>query len=272
MPDENLTPRERIGSTPARHRRPLRAAGRTPWLVAAAVALVGVGIGGVAVTAGGPDGPEPGAVVLDAEALAAERADAADRADRATRESASPTPTPTPSTASPSASPTSAAPSSAAPARKATAKASTKAAPKPAKTTSAPKPAWVNPMPGAAVTSCYGPRWGTLHAGIDLALPAGTPVRAAAAGTVDKAGDVGDGYGISVVVDHGNGYLTHYAHLSQAAVAVGAKVTAGQRIGSEGSTGDSTGPHLHFEVHQGAMWNQIDPAPFMRARGVDLGC
>jgi len=126
-------------------------------------------------------------------------------------------------------------------------------------------------MSGAAITSCYGQRWGTLHAGIDLALPSGTPIHAAAAGTVTKAGDAYDGYGNSVFIDHGNGYLTHYAHQSRLAVTVGQKVKAGQVIGYEGSTGDSTGPHLHFEVHQG-MWNQVDPAPFMRARGVDLGC
>lgn len=103
--------------------------------------------------------------------------------------------------------------------------------------------------------------------------PAGRhPVRAAFGGTVTKAGDVGDGYGISVVIDHGNGYLTHYAHLSTTRVSVGEKVSTGQTIGLEGSTGDSTGPHLHFEVHQGQMWNQIDPAPFLRARGIEVAC
>lgn len=127
-------------------------------------------------------------------------------------------------------------------------------------------------MADAAITSCYGPRWGILHAGIDFALPAGTPVRAAFGGTVTKAGDVGDGYGISVIIDHGNGYLTHYAHLSTAKVSVGDQVDAGDTIGLEGSTGDSTGPHLHFEVHQGQLWNQIDPAPFLRERGIDVAC
>ncbi len=177
------------------------------------------------------------------------------------RESSTPvTPSlsPTPSPSAVSASPT--------PTRTAAAKVK----PKPKKTTK-PTPAWVDPMPGAAVTSCYGQRWGTLHAGIDLALPSGTPIRAAAAGTVTQAGDASDGYGNSVFIDHGNGYLTHYAHQSRIAVTVGQKVKAGQVIGYEGATGDATGPHLHFEVHQG-MWNQIDPAPFMRARGVDLGC
>ncbi|MER6590332.1 ribonucleoside-diphosphate reductase subunit alpha [Micromonospora purpureochromogenes] len=193
---------------------------------------------------------------------AASRAEDAARADRSARESASPaTPSASPTTAGPTASP------SATPTRKATPQ------PKPTPTrTAKPKPSWVIPMKGAEITSCYGQRWGTLHAGIDFAMPAGTPVRAAFGGTVEKAGDVGDGYGISVVVNHGNGYLTHYAHLSTAKVGVGEKVGAGETLGLEGSTGDSTGPHLHFEVHQGQMWNQIDPAPFLRARGIDVGC
>ncbi|MFI6229223.1 M23 family metallopeptidase [Micromonospora echinospora] len=236
---------------------------RTRYLVAGAAALVGLGLTGATVIAtGSDDSPAPAPVALDAQ----DRAEAAARADRADRPPVTPsatatTPTPAPTSASPSPTlkPTRKASSAPKPTRKATSAAKSKAA-------------WVNPMPGAAVTSCYGPRWGTLHAGIDLALPAGTPVRAVAAGTVTKAGDAGDGYGISVFVDHGNGYLTHYAHLSSTAVSVGTKVSAGTTIGREGSTGDSTGPHLHFEVHQGGMWNQIDPAPFMRARGVDLGC
>ncbi|MEV4118931.1 M23 family metallopeptidase [Micromonospora sp. NPDC049645] len=237
--------------------RPQRPGRRNRLIVLGAAALVALGLGGVAVATAGTDHPAPATVSLDAQS----RAEAADRADRSVRESSTPvtpaaSPTPSPSTVS--ASPT--------PAKTATAKAK----PKPKKTTR-PTPAWVDPMPGAAVTSCYGQRWGTLHAGIDLALPSGTPIRAAAAGTVTQAGDASDGYGNSVFIDHGNGYLTHYAHQSRIAVTVGQKVKAGQVIGYEGATGDATGPHLHFEVHQG-MWNQIDPAPFMRARGVDLGC
>jgi murein DD-endopeptidase MepM/ murein hydrolase activator NlpD len=246
---------ENTPDAPARHRSLL--GGRTRVIVAAA-ALAGLGLGGAAFAATGNDGPStPAAVSLDAQA----RAEAADRADRSARESTAP--------ATPSASPTPS-PTAASPSAKPSPKATT-AKPTPTKT-SKPKPSWVIPMKGAAITSCYGPRWGTLHAGIDFALPAGTPVRAAFGGTVTKAGDVGDGYGISVFVDHGNGYLTHYAHLSTAKVGVGDKVAAGETIGLEGSTGDSTGPHLHFEVHQGQMWNQIDPAPFLRARGIDVAC
>ncbi|MGC4848342.1 M23 family metallopeptidase [Micromonospora sp. DT15] len=232
---------------------------RNRLIVLAAAALVALGLGGVAVATSDTDHPAPAAVSLDAQA----RAEAASRADRSVRESSTPvdpslSPTPSPSAVSASPTPTK------------TAAAKAKPKPKPKKTTR-PTPAWVDPMPGAAVTSCYGQRWGTLHAGIDLALPSGTPIHAAAAGTVTQAGDASDGYGNSVFIDHGNSYLTHYAHQSRIAVTVGQKVKAGQVIGYEGATGDATGPHLHFEVHQG-MWNQIDPAPFMRAHGVDLGC
>lgn len=128
------------------------------------------------------------------------------------------------------------------------------------------KPAWVNPMPGAAFTSGYGPRGGALHAGMDLAAPPGTPVKSVGAGTVTHVGWVFGGYGISVVVDHGNGYQTHYAHLSGTNVSAGQKVSAGHHVGYEGSTGDSTGPHLHFEVHQG-LWNQVEPTGWLEARG-----
>ncbi|MEU4780071.1 M23 family metallopeptidase [Micromonospora sp. NPDC023633] len=242
-PDASAPRRGRFGS-------------RTRVIIAAA-ALAGLGLGGAAFAATGNDEPSLPTAAVQPQA----RAEAADRADRSVRETTAPA---TPS-ASPTPSPTKASPSAKPSPKAATAK------PKPTKT-SKPKPSWVIPMKGAAITSCYGPRWGTQHAGIDFALPAGTPVRAAFGGTVTKAGDVGDGYGISVFVDHGNGYLTHYAHLSTTRVAVGEKVGAGQTIGLEGSTGDSTGPHLHFEVHQGQMWNQIDPAPFLRARGIDVAC
>lgn len=132
-------------------------------------------------------------------------------------------------------------------------------------------PAWRHPMPSGGVTSCYGLRWGALHAGIDLAAPSGTPVRAVGSGRVTSAGWAYPGYGISVMVRHGKGVLTHYAHLSSTSVRVGQKVAAGQVVGREGSTGDSTGPHLHFEVHKG-LWRQINPAPWLRARGIQVAC
>jgi murein DD-endopeptidase MepM/ murein hydrolase activator NlpD len=133
-------------------------------------------------------------------------------------------------------------------------------------------PTWVVPMQNAEVTSCYGMRWGVLHAGIDFARPAGTPIQAVGAGTVFASGWTYSGYGISVVIDHGNGLFTHYAHMSEAKVSVGDKVQPGTVLGLEGATGDAQGPHLHFEVHQGGMWNQIDPAPWLRDRGIDTPC
>jgi murein DD-endopeptidase MepM/ murein hydrolase activator NlpD len=131
---------------------------------------------------------------------------------------------------------------------------------------------WVNPLPEAAVTSCFGQRWGRLHAGVDLAAPDGTRIMAAGAGTVVLAG-VEAGYGNAVLIDHGNGFLTHYGHMSVIGVKVGQQVAAGQEIGNEGSTGHSTGPHLHFEVHQGTYKNPIEPTQWMREHGVDIpGC
>ena len=97
------------------------------------------------------------------------------------------------------------------------------------------------------VTSPFGWRWGRMHEGIDIAASSGTPIRAAAAGTVIYAGWLG-GYGNLVAIDHGGGISTAYGHQSSIAVGGGAYVGQGQVIGYVGSTGHSTGPHLHFEV------------------------
>ncbi|MFB5083156.1 peptidoglycan DD-metalloendopeptidase family protein [Symbiobacterium thermophilum] len=95
-----------------------------------------------------------------------------------------------------------------------------------------------------------------LHDGIDLDAPTGTPVAAVASGTVTTAGWLG-GYGYAVKVDHGDGIMTMYAHLSQVAVSVGEWVETGEIIGYSGSTGNSTGPHLHFTV---LVWGEpVDP-------------
>jgi murein DD-endopeptidase MepM/ murein hydrolase activator NlpD len=135
-----------------------------------------------------------------------------------------------------------------------------------------PLPPWINPLPEAATTSCYGQRWGRLHAGVDLAAPDGSPIRAAGAGIVVAAGPA-EGYGNAVLIDHGNGYLTHYGHMSVITVTVGQHVRAGDPIGNEGSTGHSTGPHLHFEVHEGTYKNPIEPTRWMHEHGVDIaGC
>jgi murein DD-endopeptidase MepM/ murein hydrolase activator NlpD len=100
------------------------------------------------------------------------------------------------------------------------------------------------------VTSEYGRRWGRLHAGIDIAAPTGTAIGASKAGTVIFAGRQ-SGYGNVVIIDHGGGFSTVYAHQSRISVRDGQSVSQGARVGSVGSTGHSTGPHLHFETRYG---------------------
>lgn len=97
------------------------------------------------------------------------------------------------------------------------------------------------------ITSRYGPRWGRAHQGIDIALKTGDPVYATFDGKV-RVSKVAGNYGNLVVIRHNNGLETYYAHLSQRDVQPGDWVVAGQQIGLGGSTGKSTGPHLHFEV------------------------
>ena len=99
------------------------------------------------------------------------------------------------------------------------------------------------------VTSGYGPRWGRMHTGIDISAGTGTPIRAAKAGTVISAGSNG-GYGLAVVVDHGGGFSTLYAHMSSMSVS-GGSVSQGDVLGKVGCTGSCTGPHLHFETRMG---------------------
>ncbi len=98
------------------------------------------------------------------------------------------------------------------------------------------------------LTSGYGPRWGRMHRGIDIANSVGTPIYAAADGVVTKAGWNNGGYGYLVDIRHANGTLTRYAHNSRIMVRKGERVKQGQQISAMGSTGFSTGPHLHFEV------------------------
>jgi murein DD-endopeptidase MepM/ murein hydrolase activator NlpD len=101
-----------------------------------------------------------------------------------------------------------------------------------------------------------------IHEGVDLAAPLGTPVRTSGAGVVLRAG-AEPGYGNLVVVDHGGGLETRYAHLASMSVAVGDRVAAGGAIGAVGSTGRSTGPHLHFEIRRDGK--SVDPASEMPA-------
>ncbi len=110
------------------------------------------------------------------------------------------------------------------------------------------------------VTSGFGVRWGRMHEGIDIAVGQGTPVHAAAGGTVIYAGWM-EGYGNLVVIDHGNGLSTAYGHNSSLASSVGQSVAAGQVIAYSGSTGHSTGPHVHFEVRVNGA--PVDPLGYL---------
>jgi len=110
------------------------------------------------------------------------------------------------------------------------------------------------------VVSGFGWRWGRMHEGIDISASSGTPIWAAAAGTVIHAGWLG-GYGNLVVVDHGDGLATAYAHASAILVGVGQLVSQGETVSLVGSTGDSSGPHLHFEVRVNGV--AVDPLLYL---------
>ncbi|MGE3307590.1 MAG: M23 family metallopeptidase [Rhizobiaceae bacterium] len=124
-----------------------------------------------------------------------------------------------------------------------------------------------NPAPGEPVSSGFGvrkdPLLGTpaMHAGLDFRAPMASPARATAPGTVVKAGWNG-GYGRMVEVDHGNGFSTRYAHLRKIRVTVGQAVTIGSIVGEVGSSGRSTGPHLHYEVRRNG--DALNPVKFLK--------
>lgn len=124
------------------------------------------------------------------------------------------------------------------------------------------------PLTGGVLTSNFGyrvhPIFGTtrLHEGIDLSANTGVPIAAAGSGTVIAAGNSGDGYGNKVVINHGDGLVTLYAHMNAYNVNVGAGVSGGTTIGTVGSTGNSTGPHLHFEVRvNGVVYDPLSYLP-----------
>jgi murein DD-endopeptidase MepM/ murein hydrolase activator NlpD len=128
----------------------------------------------------------------------------------------------------------------------------------------------VMPIEGARVTTCFCTRWGVMHWGLDLAAPKGTPEYAAEDGVVLRAGPA-SGFGLAVYILGASGDVTVYGHMEKIMVEAGDIVTAGDTIALEGSRGQSTGPHLHFEVHQGGMnGKRIDPVEWLRERGVDI--
>lgn len=140
---------------------------------------------------------------------------------------------------------------------------------------------WSNPVVGKRTSVYLAPRGGYPHAGIDIAAASGTPLHAAAAGTVEKIATgraIGDkrGNGVlpnrsgnAVLIKHASGY-TYYGHLKNVHVKAGQKVSAGQVIGLLGTTGNSSGPHLHFEVHS-SLNKTVNPGTFLSGKGISLG-
>ncbi|MDJ1138033.1 M23 family metallopeptidase [Streptomyces iconiensis] len=138
---------------------------------------------------------------------------------------------------------------------------------------------WVKPVSGKYELSASfgkaGGRWAHNHSGQDLAVKIGTPVKAVHKGTVVKAGGngAGDGpaYGNAVVIQHDNGKFSQYAHLSEVDVKPGQTVKTGQEIAKSGNTGNSSGPHLHFEIRNSAAYGSaVDPMDAMKSLGAGL--
>ncbi|MER6912181.1 LysM peptidoglycan-binding domain-containing M23 family metallopeptidase [Streptomyces sp. NPDC000594] len=134
--------------------------------------------------------------------------------------------------------------------------------------------AWTTPLASGGVTTAYratGSMWSSgYHTGVDFSAPSGTPVRSVGPGTVVSAG-VNGAYGNEVVVQHADGHYSQYAHLSALSVSAGETVTGGQQIGLVGSTGNSSGPHLHLEIRTGTGYgSDVDPVAYLRGHGVAL--
>lgn len=118
------------------------------------------------------------------------------------------------------------------------------------------------------LTSTFGQRWGSLHGGIDIAAPIGTPIVAVLDGEVIDAGPAA-GFGLWVRIRHDDGTVTVYGHNDTNTVSVGQRVRAGEQIATVGNRGFSTGPHVHFEVHLGGS-NKIDPIGWLAGLGLDV--
>ena len=132
-------------------------------------------------------------------------------------------------------------------------------APAPSGPTQESSNGFIYPLDGP-LTSPFGYRWGRMHEGIDISVPEGTPIHAAASGSVSLASVYG-GYGNYTCIEHGDGVSTCYAHQSSFAVSQGDSVSQGDVIGYSGNTGSSTGPHLHFEVRVNG--EAVDPMGYL---------
>ncbi|MEU2250228.1 LysM peptidoglycan-binding domain-containing M23 family metallopeptidase [Streptomyces sp. NPDC019224] len=146
--------------------------------------------------------------------------------------------------------------------------------------TEAPAPAaqdnasgYVHPVPGNHTTAyrASGANWSSgSHTGIDFPVATGTSVKAITSGTVVTAG-WGGAYGNQVVIKHADGHYSQYGHMSSLSVSAGQTVTAGQQVGLSGSTGNATGPHLHFEVRTGPEYgSDIDPIAYLASHGISV--
>ncbi len=118
------------------------------------------------------------------------------------------------------------------------------------------------------LTSGFGARWGSSHNGIDIANDIGTPIYSTADGVVVESGPAG-GFGKWVRVEHDDGTISVYGHIHEALVSEGEQVAAGEQIATMGNRGQSTGPHLHFEIWQDGG-EKIDPLGWLRDHGVDI--
>lgn len=117
-------------------------------------------------------------------------------------------------------------------------------------------------------TSGFGPRWGNVHQGIDIGNDYGTPIKAAMDGTVLEAGPA-QGFGNWVVIRHDRGEVTVYGHVRSYSVGAGQRVAAGEQIAEMGSEGQSTGPHLHFEIKPDGV-TQVDPVVWFQQQGITI--
>nr|WTB32002.1 M23 family metallopeptidase [Streptomyces sp. NBC_00830] len=137
---------------------------------------------------------------------------------------------------------------------------------------------WEAPVSHYKLSASFGndgSRWAHKHSGQDFAVPIGTRVEAAHSGVVVKAGPNGGGdgpaYGNAIVIKHGNGTYSQYAHLSQINVHIGQAVEKGQKIALSGNTGNSSGPHLHFEIRNTANYGSaVNPVAFLYKQGVTV--
>ncbi|MFJ9739895.1 M23 family metallopeptidase [Streptomyces sp. NPDC101166] len=149
---------------------------------------------------------------------------------------------------------------------------------KPAAAAAKKSASWIDPVAKYRLSASFaqaGGMWAHKHSGQDFAVPTGTKVMAAHGGTVVKAGGYGAGdgpaYGNAIVIKHANGVYSQYAHLSRVDVKIGQIVKTGQRIALSGNTGNSSGPHLHFEIRTTPNYGSaIDPVKFLRAKGVTV--